>query len=83
MADIDINPSSMVPNIWGVDRINPWGPEMDHPPLGRSYLVREASCYKAMIFVTCMIFMGRLLLKAILKQNLAALQQKTIVDIIF
>ena len=26
-------------NIWGVDRNDPWGPEMDHPPLGRSYLV--------------------------------------------
>ena len=28
-----------VSNIWGVDRTDPWGPEMDHPPLGRSYLV--------------------------------------------
>ena len=26
-------------NIWGVDRTDPWGPEMDHPPLGRRYLV--------------------------------------------
>ena len=26
-------------NIWCVDRTDPWGPEMDHPPLGRSYLV--------------------------------------------
>ena len=26
-------------NIWGVARTDPWGPEMDHPPLGRSYLV--------------------------------------------
>ena len=26
-------------NIWGADRIDPWGPEMDHPPLGRSTLV--------------------------------------------
>ena len=26
-------------NIWGVDRTDPWGPEMDHQPLGRSYLV--------------------------------------------
>ena len=25
--------------IWGMDRTDPWGPEMDHPPLGRSYLV--------------------------------------------
>ena len=25
--------------IWGVDRIDHWGPDMDHPPLGRSYLV--------------------------------------------
>ena len=27
-------------NIWGADRTVPWGPEMDHPPLGRSYLGR-------------------------------------------
>ena len=26
-------------NIWGVDRTDPWGPEMNHPPLGRIYLV--------------------------------------------
>ena len=26
-------------NIWSVDRTDPWGPEMDHPPLGRSCLV--------------------------------------------
>ena len=26
-------------NIMGVDRIDPWDPEIDHPPLGRSYLV--------------------------------------------
>ena len=26
-------------NIWGVDRTDPWRPEMDHLPLGRSYLV--------------------------------------------
>ena len=26
-------------NIWGVGSTDPWGPEMDHPPLGRSYLV--------------------------------------------
>ena len=26
-------------DIWGVDRADPWGPEMDHPLLGRSYLV--------------------------------------------
>ena len=38
MADIDINPSSMDPK-FGVDRTDPWGPEMDHPPLGHSYLV--------------------------------------------
>ena len=23
----------------GVDRTDPWGPEMDHPPLGRSFFV--------------------------------------------
>ena len=39
MADIDINPSSMGPIFWGVDRTDPWGPEMDHSPLGRDYLV--------------------------------------------
>ena len=39
MVDIDINPSSIGSNIWRVDRTDPWGPEMDHPPLGRSYLV--------------------------------------------
>ena len=32
-------------NIWGVDSTDPWDPEMDHPPLGRSYLVVESSCY--------------------------------------
>ena len=26
-------------NIWGVVRTDPLGPEMDHPPLGRSFLV--------------------------------------------
>ena len=26
-------------NIWGVDRTDHWGPEMNHPPLDRSYLV--------------------------------------------
>ena len=26
-------------NIWGVDRTDTWGPEMYHPPLGRSYFV--------------------------------------------
>ena len=25
--------------VWGVGRTDPWGPEMDHPQLGRSYLV--------------------------------------------
>ena len=25
--------------IWGVDRTDPWGPKMNHPPLSRSYLV--------------------------------------------
>ena len=40
-------------NIWGVDRTDPWGPEMDHPPLGLSYLVVGASCYTALIIVTC------------------------------
>ena len=42
MADIDINPSLMRP-YWGVDRTDPWGPEMDHPPLNRFYLVVVAS----------------------------------------
>ena len=40
-------------NIWGVDRTDPWGPEMDHPPLGRSYLVVDSSCYMALTIVTC------------------------------
>ena len=40
-------------NIWGVDRTDPWGPEMDHPPLGRSYLVGDSCCYMALIIVTC------------------------------
>ena len=26
-------------NICSVDRTDPWGPQMDHPLLGRSYLV--------------------------------------------
>ena len=41
-------------NIWGVDSTDPWGPEMDHPPLGRSYLVAvplyDMSC--ALILLT-------------------------------
>ena len=40
-------------NIWGVDRTDPKGPEMDHPPLGRNYLVvvtsYDMSC--ALIFL--------------------------------
>ena len=28
-------------NILGVDRTDPWGPEMDHPPLGRSYNIHK------------------------------------------
>ena len=40
-------------NIWGVDRTDPWGPAMDHPPLGRSYLVVESSCYMALIIIPC------------------------------
>ena len=39
VGDIDINPSLMGPISRGLDRINPWGSEMDHQPLGRSYLV--------------------------------------------
>ena len=39
MADIDINPSLRGPIFGCVYRTDPWGPEMDHPPLGRSYLV--------------------------------------------
>ena len=39
MVDIDINPSSMGPIFGVVDRTDPWSSEMDHPPLGRSYLV--------------------------------------------
>ena len=39
MAGIDINPLSMGPIFGGVERTDPWVPEIDHPPLGRSYLV--------------------------------------------
>ena len=39
MAGIDINPSSMGTIIGCVDRTDPWGLEIDHPPLGRSYLI--------------------------------------------
>ena len=39
-------------NIWGVDRTDPWGPEMDHTPLGRRYLVVESSYYMAILIVT-------------------------------
>ena len=35
-------------NIWGVDRTDPWGPEMDHPALGRSYLVVVPSVWYVM-----------------------------------
>ena len=35
-----------------VDRIDPWGPEMDHPPLGRSYLVVVPFYDMALIIVT-------------------------------
>ena len=41
-------------NIWGDHRTDPWGPEMNHPPLGRSYLVvvpsYDMSC--VLIFLT-------------------------------
>ena len=41
-------------NILGVDTPDPWGPQMDLPPLGRSYLVEvpsyDVSC--ALIFLT-------------------------------
>ena len=43
MADIDTNPSSMGLIFEDVDRTEPWGSEMDHPPLGRSYLVVVSS----------------------------------------
>ena len=72
MAYIDINPSSMGP-IFGV-----WiGPTLGVPKwtirrwAGRSYLVIEASFYMALIIVTCITFMGRLLLSSMLQQNLA------------
>ena len=42
-ADIDINPSSMGPIFLVSIGLIPWGPEVDHPPLGRSYLVVEPS----------------------------------------
>ena len=41
-------------NIWGVDRTDPWGPEMSRPPLGSSYLVVMPShdMSGALIFLT-------------------------------
>ena len=41
-------------NIWNVDRIAPWGPEMDHPPLGRSYwvVVLSYDMSRALIILT-------------------------------
>ena len=43
MVDIDVNPSSIgrIFGVW-IGPI-PWGPEMDHPPLGRSSLVVVSS----------------------------------------
>ena len=43
-----------VSNIWGVNRTIHWGPEMDHPPLGLSYLVVVSSYHLscALILVT-------------------------------
>ena len=38
-------------NIWSVDRADPWGPEMDHPPLGRSYLVEVPSYHMSCAFI--------------------------------
>ena len=54
-ADIVINPPSIDgSNVWGVDRNDPWGLEVVHLPLGRSYLVGvslyEMSC--ALTFLT-------------------------------
>ena len=37
--------------IWGVDRIDPWGPKMDHRPLGRSYLVAVPCYYMSCVFI--------------------------------
>ena len=41
-------------NIWDVDRTDPWGSEMDHPPLGPSYVVVVPSydMSYALIFLT-------------------------------
>ena len=41
-------------NIWGVDRTDPWGPEMGHPPLGRSFVIVVPSYYMscALILLT-------------------------------
>ena len=53
MDNIDINPSSMSPifRMWIGD---PWGPEMDHLPMGRSYFVVVPSYDKscALILLT-------------------------------
>ena len=50
-------------NIWCVDRADPWGPEMDHPPLGRSYLVEVPSydvmCIYTLNWALWVIFHGR------------------------
>ena len=39
MANLDINRLSIYLIFRGVGRTDPWTPEMDHPPLGRSYFV--------------------------------------------
>ena len=42
-------------NIWGADRTAPYGPAIDHPPLGRSYLVEMPS------YDMCINFLNRIL----------------------
>ena len=43
MVDIDINLYIDGSNVWGVERTDPLGPKMDHPPLDCSFLVAVPS----------------------------------------
>ena len=43
-------------NTWGVNRTDPWGPEMDHPPLGRSYVVWYVMCLDSLNWALWVIF---------------------------
>ena len=45
-------------NIWVVDRTYPWGPAIDHPPLGRSYLIVVPSYDMSYALIFLMGFYG-------------------------